>query len=313
MVQVFLFILAVFLAVRLGIYIVTRYHNARGAGKRFKRALAQGRLDAEVYEGAQGDEIERFGRKHLRAKISKQQQQAIKRAKAKMREDFLDDNSPGFYQYIIIFLAASVLGLILEEVWMFIQFGVLESRVGLVWGPFSPLYGVGACLLTAVLWPLRKRPWYVIFPLSMVLGGCLEQFAGWAMEYFVGAESWSYLHLPDHLTQWVAVRFLFMWGALGLVWCKVIMPELIYRIGEITSTRQMVAVSLLTLFMTLDIFMTFACFIRADARRQGIPASNAFEEYVDRHYDDQFISDTFQNLTLPGDEAKAYQARDERA
>lgn len=307
--QIFLVILAIFLVIRLALMGVTRYHNARGSGKRFKRALAQGRLDAEVYEDAIWDEVEHFGRKRLRSKISKRQQRAIRAAKAKMREDFLDDCHPGFYQYVIIFLLASVLGLILETIWMLIAFGVLESRVGLVWGPFSPLYGLGAVILTAMLWPLRKKRWYVVFPLSMVAGGSLEQFAGWAMEYFAGASSWSYLHLPDHITQWVAVRFLFMWGALGVVWCKAIMPELMYRIGEITSTRQMVVVSLLTIFMSVDILMTFACFYRADQRRQGHPAQNVFEQYVDSHFDDDFISSTFENLTMSGDEPPSYEER----
>ncbi len=69
------------------------------------------------------------------------------------------------------------------------MFGVLESRVGLVWGPFSPLYGVGAVLLTLVLWPLRKAPAWKVFLLSAALGGALEQTAGWSMEHFAHASS----------------------------------------------------------------------------------------------------------------------------
>lgn len=101
----------------------------------------------------------------------------------------MDDIQPGFYQYIIIFLIASILGLVLEMVWMFVMFGIVESRVGLVWGPFSPLYGFGAVLLTMLLWKLRKKPWWVIFVVSAVTGGLLEQGTGWCMEYFMHAES----------------------------------------------------------------------------------------------------------------------------
>lgn len=195
-----------------------------------------------------------------------------------------------------------MLGLILETIWMFVAYGVLESRVGLVWGPFSPLYGCGAVLLTVVLWRLRDQPTWMIFLISAGLGGILEQLAGWSMETVMHAWSWSYLHFPDHITQWVAWRFLIVWGLLGVAWCKVIMPELLYRIGEPTSRRQAVVVSFLTVFIALDIAMTVACFWRAGKREEGVPPQNVFEEYVDRHFGDEFIKGKFENLKMDSDE-----------
>lgn len=185
---------------------------------------------------------------------------------------------------------------------MFVAYGVLESRVGLVWGPFSPLYGCGAVLLTVVLWRLRDQPTWMIFLISAGLGGILEQLAGWSMETVMHAWSWSYLHFPDHITQWVAWRFLIVWGLLGVAWCKVIMPELLYRIGEPTSRRQAVVVSFLTAFIALDIAMTVACFWRAGKREEGVPPQNVFEEYVDRHFGDEFIKGKFENLRMDSDE-----------
>lgn len=296
-----IFIVAVFLIARVITFVVQKLLDMRGAGRSFKRMLHQGRLDAGVYQDAVWSEVERFGHKRLRTKISKTQQRVIRQARNELREDFLNDNRPGFYQYLIIFLVASVLGLILETIWMFVAYGVLESRVGLVWGPFSPLYGCGAVLLTVVLWRLRTQPIWVIFLVSAGLGGLLEQLAGWSMETVMHAWSWSYLHFPDHITQWVAWRFLVVWGLLGVVWCKVIMPELLFRIGEPTTRRQSVVVGFLTVFIALDVAMTVACFYRAGKRAEGVPAQNAFEQYVDRHFGDQFIADTFENLNMNKD------------
>lgn len=155
-------ILAVFLLFRLGILLVQKYHDARGAGRSFKRMLKSGALDAQVYEEAVWSEVEHFGKKRLRAKISREQQRIIRAAKTQMRDDFLDDIQPGFYQYIIIFLIASILGLVLEMVWMFVMFGIVESRVGLVWGPFSPLYGFGSrSAYHGFYGSCRKKPWWV--------------------------------------------------------------------------------------------------------------------------------------------------------
>lgn len=82
-----------------------------------------------------------------------------------------------------------------EEMWVFVTAGVTESRARLVWGPFSPLYGVGTVLLTLVTFRLRKahaRGWRV-FLVSMAIGGLLEQVTGWGMETFMGAVSWDYI------------------------------------------------------------------------------------------------------------------------
>lgn len=296
------FIVALFLVARGIAFLIQRYLDFRGAGRSFKKLLRQGRIDAGVYADAVWSEVNRFGHKKLRAKISKEQQRVIRDARRQLRDDFLNDNRPGFYQYLIIFLVASVLGLILETIWMFVAYGVLESRVGLVWGPFSPLYGCGAVLLTVVLWRLRDQPTWMIFLISAGLGGILEQLAGWSMETVMHAWSWSYLHFPDHITQWVAWRFLIVWGLLGVAWCKVIMPELLYRIGEPTSRRQAVVVTFLTAFIALDIAMTVACFWRAGKREEGVPPQNVFEEYVDRHFGDEFIKGKFENLRMDSDE-----------
>ena len=133
-----LFTVTLFLIARGILTLVQRYLDARGAGRSFKRMLKQGRIDAGIYADAIWTEASSFGRTKLRPKISRTQQRVIRDARRALREDFLNDYAPGFYQYIIIFLIASVLGLILETVYMYTMYGVLESRVGLVWGTVLP-------------------------------------------------------------------------------------------------------------------------------------------------------------------------------
>lgn len=300
MLTISLLIILAFLLARFVMGSVQRYLEGRARGRAFNRMLNQGRLDAGVYADALWSATTTGARK-VRNRVSNEQRNAILQARLEMRDDFLDDTKPGLYQYIIIFLVASVLGLVIETVYTFIVFGILESRVGLVWGPFSPLYGVGAVLLTMVLWPLRKEPAWKVFIISAVVGSLLEQTAGWSMEHFAHLQSWTYLGLPDHITQWIAWRFVVMWGLLGVVWCRVIMSEMMYRIGEPTSRRQVILVTLLAAFITLDVVMTIACFWRAGQRFEGVPPRNGFEVYVDTHFDDKFMAETFENMKIGED------------
>lgn len=42
--------------------------------------------------------------------------------------------------YTIIF---SIIGLLIETIFCYLTTGVIESRKGLIWGPFCPVYGIG--------------------------------------------------------------------------------------------------------------------------------------------------------------------------
>ena len=211
-----------------------------------------------------------------------------------------DKSHLGWYQVTLIFFLWSVLGLVLEEVWMRVSMGVAQSRAGLVWGPFSPLYGTGAVLLTVVLLRLHDlgATQWQIFLASMLVGGILEQVTGWAMETFFGVLSWDYIagHIPCALTKWVALPFLFMWGALGCVWDRYIMRGLLRVVGAPTTKKRTVFVALLGVFLIVDIVVTIACFSRMAQREDNVPPANALEEWVDKSYDDEFVAQRFQNI-----------------
>jgi len=106
------------------------------------------------------------------------------RARADEINAYLDAMSLGWYQIAIVFFIGCMAGLLLEEIWMLITAGLAQNRVGLVWGPFSPLYGFGAVFLTVVSFELRRhgaRGWQV-FLVAAIIGGLLEQITGWSME-----------------------------------------------------------------------------------------------------------------------------------
>lgn len=226
-------------------------------------------------------------------------------ASAEAVDEYLDHLHLGWYQVVIIFFVGCMAGLLIEEVWMLFTAGLTENRVGLVWGPFSPLYGTGAALLTIFCFNMRRvgaKGWQ-IFLVAACVGGGLEQVTGWAMEELFHAQSWTYEFLPDHITKWVAWRFLFFWGCLGLAWCRLIMPRLLYTVGMPTTQRQALFVTLVSVYLIADIAMTLVCFDRKTARDAGVPPANAFEQWVDTNYDDDFIAGRFENLTIDSGKA----------
>ncbi len=292
------------------VWCITSFWAWLGRGKRLKGVCDDDLVSADVKEAVERLDAYRAAQKLGQGqqgpviRLSRQQLREVRQAEDTVRDGFLDHLRLGWYQVVMIFFIGSVLGLVLEEAWMLVTAGVTESRVGLVWGPFSPLYGVGAVLLTLVTFQLRKmhaKGW-VVFLVSMVVGGLLEQVTGWAMETFMGAVSWDYIAggVPGAITKWVAVPFLFFWGLLGYVWYRFIMPNLLYGLGKPTTRRKAVFVTLLSVYLVLDVFMTVMCFDRRAARDAGIPPANAFEEWVDENFNNAFMSERFQNMVIDG-------------
>ncbi len=235
----------------------------------------------------------RFGVEKL-SRIQLDERAELRRAR---RERYLDSVAfPSFYHFVVIFTFASVLGLVLETLWWLVTEGALQHRYGMVWGPFSPLYGIGAVLLTACLWKIRKRPVWVIFLFSMVLGSLLEQLVGMTLEHVFGMISWTYESYPDAITKFVCLRMSLMWGMLGCVWAYSIMPEIVFLLGTPKEPARTVLAVVLTAFLVADAAMTIAVSLRKTARDEGVPATNALDQFIDRHYDDAFMEERFENV-----------------
>lgn len=308
----------VFLVIRGIWHLVKRFWIWLGSGKLVHAIANEGEVSDDVREAIRVvDDYERARKlggirgKHARVDTTKKikpkrphlkpgQVKELMNARATIREHFLDGLKLGWFQIVMVFFIGSVLGLIIEQIWMLITAGLTESRYGLVWGPFSPLYGVGAVLLTVIMFAMRKRgaKLWQIFIVSMVVGGLLEQACGWAMWTFMGAISWDYSAVPGHITRWVAAPFLVFWGILGLFWYKTIMPPLLHAVGTQNTRRQAIFITLLSIYLIADIAMTLACFGRRAARDEGIPPQNDFEVWVDENYSDEFMTNRFQNMVI---------------
>lgn len=104
-----------------------------------------------------------------------------------------------FTKLFYLFVIGSFLGTIFETVWALLTEGHFEVRVGMVYGPFIPVYGGGACFLTAVLYKLYKLSDTLIFVISAVVGAGFEYFCSWFQEAVFGTISWDYSNTPFNI------------------------------------------------------------------------------------------------------------------
>ena len=62
-----------------------------------------------------------------------------------------------FFKLFWVFFIGCFLGVMVERVWCLVRYGHYEPRVGLIYGPFNLVYGIGAWALTLSLYPFRNR------------------------------------------------------------------------------------------------------------------------------------------------------------
>ena len=54
----------------------------------------------------------------------------------------------GFYKIFWVFFLGCIIGVVVETLWCLATKFYIENRSGVIYGPFNPVYGVGAVVLT---------------------------------------------------------------------------------------------------------------------------------------------------------------------
>lgn len=103
------------------------------------------------------------------------------------------------YKLLLLCFIGSFLGVVVELGWCLLTRGHLESRSGLVYGPFNLLYGVGAVVLTVSLYRFRNRGKWLSFIGGTLVGSIVEYVCSWAQEMAFGSRSWDYSTKPFNL------------------------------------------------------------------------------------------------------------------
>ncbi len=239
---------------------------------------------------------------------------AAQTVRAEEREEVLSSETiPGFfarginfYKLFWLFFLASALGCLAETVFMLVTRGQLQNRSGVLYGPFSLVWGLGAVLFT-LLFQRRRTPKTVWLFLGGTAAGAVYEYAcSWLQEVLFGACFWDYNHLPFNINGRVNLVFSLFWGAAAVAWVKAGYPLLCRIIGHIPNRMGKQLTAALAVFMAANIALTGMALGRMDRRRNGVEAAGPVGAFLDRRYPDERLERIFTNLTYIGtEEARA--------
>lgn len=208
-----------------------------------------------------------------------------------------------FFNLFWIFVIASVAGVVIESIYhvLVVDFGHYEDRAGLLWGPFSPIYGFGALLMTLALNRFHNAPVPVVFLVSALIGGAFEYFVSWFMEYAFGAVAWDYTGTFLNINGRTNFMFMCMWGALGVVWVRLALPALLHTVNLIPWRWRYSITAVCAALMILNGVMTLVALDCWYSRLAGAAPDNALEQFCAEHFDNQWMEHRFESMSIdPG-------------
>lgn len=213
-----------------------------------------------------------------------------------------------FFNIFWIFVVACVAGLIAEVIWhmIVVEPGVYQDRAGLLYGPFSPIYGVGAVLMTVALNRFHDKNPIIIFLVSAFIGGAFEFFVSWFMEVAFGIVAWDYSGTFLNIGGRTNFMFMCIWGVLGLLWVKFATPLLLKLINKIPWNWRYVVTGVCTVLMVVDCVLTLAsldCWYKRSAGTMDYENPSAIEAFCNENYDNEFMQNRFQSMTMNTDSA----------
>ncbi len=235
---------------------------------------------------------------------NRKQKKLIPKAPANSVIDLEESRSDFFakginiYKILIIGYVGSFLGVLIEMLWCLLTRGRIESRAGLVYGPFSLLYGVGAVAMTLALYAFRNRGRWLSFLGGFVVGSVIEYACSWGQELLIGSRSWDYSHLPFNLNGRICLLYSIFWGILGVLWVKTIYPYMAKLIMKLPPEFGKTATWILLAFFIFDAAVTVLALFRWTQRLDMIEPANAFLAFIDTQFPNERMECIFPNMVF---------------
>lgn len=200
------------------------------------------------------------------------------------------------YKLFWIFVIGCFLGLVIETFWCMLRYHKIESRKGLVWGPFNLVYGFGAVVMTLGLWFLMDNRPALLFLLGSILGGVYEYICSVVQEKIVGTVSWDYRDFPLNLHGRINLIFCFFWGILALSFGKWLYPCMSDMIESIPASIGIPLTRYSIVFFIIDTIHSALVVYRMNERQSGGGADHRFWQLYDRFYPDEKVRKIYPNM-----------------
>lgn len=212
-----------------------------------------------------------------------------------------------FNQIVLVFAIGCIFGTYYEEILTlcknFFANGTIEwfSRRGMVYGPFSPVYGLGAVGIYLAFYRTQAN-WKICLLGGALAGGFFEYVLSLLQEWIFNTRSWNYDDRLLNIGGRTTIPYMIFWGILVVVaahWLFPLLEGAYERLKGRWLNRFCIG---LAIFLVFDATMSVAATLRQTERREGNPADTRVEAFLDRHFPDERLRLIYDNMVYVQDE-----------
>lgn len=204
--------------------------------------------------------------------------------------------SYNFYMLFWLFIVGSIFGCYLEQIQYYFIKGIWECRAGVIWGPFSEIYGCGIVLMYLLLGKLKQKHPMIIFFTAMFCGATFEYIAAFFQEVVFHSETWNYSNKALNIGGKTSLEYSIYWGLLGLAFARWVFPKLCDTISKMRGNFFFVITWIFIIFMTVNISISAIAVNRWNERIQGEKTSSFIEQFLDKNYDNTKMDELYPHL-----------------
>ncbi len=194
-----------------------------------------------------------------------------------------------------LFIFGSILGYIFEMIVALVQKGHFESRQGLIYGPFTPVYGVGIVIYYLILSNMDIQNKIKVFGITMVLGGITEYICSFAQERIFGTISWDYSNLMFNINGRTSLLHCIYWGTGGVLYAKYVIPIIEKFRNNFYENNKRIVTIIMSILIFIDISLSFIAANRQTERRNNIMPKNKVDLFLDKYYSDEYMDRVYCN------------------
>ena len=155
-------------------------------------------------------------------------------------------------KYFLLFMAYSVFGWVIEVIGKFITKGKFINR-GFLIGPYCPIYGSGALLMTFLL-NRYVNDKMVLFIMAIVVCSILEYTTSYVMEKIFHIRWWDYSNYKFNINGRICIATMIPFGILGVLGLCYFNPFLLGVFSKVPdSILTFSTITLLVLYITDNI------------------------------------------------------------
>lgn len=202
-----------------------------------------------------------------------------------------------------IFVICSIFGAFWEEslyiIKSLVRYGTFmwSPRRGVLYGPFSPVYGAGAILMVYCL-KGSKEKWYMLFLKGALIGGAFEYLISFLQEVFVGTISWDYSNKLLSIGGRTALPYMVSWGILSIFLMKCFYPFICKLIESFSYDLGKKVTKALFVFLVFDSLISWTAILRWTLRTNEVKPITPVGRFYDSVFTDVYMQRHFPNMKI---------------